>query len=209
MPASVTNYARGDTGADRYTCTLCLRPQATLPGAYATSIEVDEIGLRVITNATGTQRECGALKVAQLMAGKPDIDRLAVGMQTFLGDAVALAPQHGIRSRGSISGNHMKLGASTSYDLQVVQGIEQPVFDGVYLATAMIAQQPVHQCDFSFHVLAIGPVGGLCSLSGVRVVEGEHSLARGRGEAGQRWQSCQAGAGSNGEFKKCAAVQHR
>ena len=69
------------------------------PAPGAAGVEVNEVGLRVVTDSSAAQNQGRLLKLGQLDAPDPDIHRLTLHVQAAAGNPAAPTSQHGIGFR--------------------------------------------------------------------------------------------------------------
>ena len=79
-----------------------------LPEADAAGVNVDEVALRVVADAAGLLRQCGAAELREAAARDADVDRFAFEMQAVDRDAFAVRMEHRVGHRRAVSGNHLE-----------------------------------------------------------------------------------------------------
>jgi len=82
--------------------------ELTLPAAHPADIDMDEAGMRILSDAAGLEGQRGAAQRADAGTAQMDVDGLAFHMQAVLGDTVIMGGQPGIGAGRAIGGNHIE-----------------------------------------------------------------------------------------------------
>jgi|SRR5580693_4912283 hypothetical protein len=149
-------------------------PPGILPAPDSANVNVDKIGSAVVADPAPMQFQGGIAQLGSRHAGKPDIYRFRLHVQTVLGDSGVRAArtQKLIRAWSSIPADDINLGRGTTEGSgQVVQQVKHPWIVMVHIAGAIVAQVLVEAVERLWQVCVAAAVDDVESLIGMDVVE--------------------------------------
>lgn len=144
-----------------------------LPHPYPSGIDVDEIGGRIVPNASAASFDPGLSQRDQRHVGEPDIDRLTLHVQAASRNSFAPMPEHLVGRRGSVAGDHLKRPRCLCHPGQAVQEIEQIGIDHMHVARAKVAQKVVDRGQCVVEIRPIAEVLDDEPFVGVRMREAQ------------------------------------
>jgi murein L,D-transpeptidase YcbB/YkuD len=149
------------------------RAGARLPGTDAPGVHVDEVGGRIVADATAANLERSAIQRGKRHVGEPDVDGLALHVQAARRDPFAPMTEHLVGCGRAVPGDHLERQRRLRRPGQLVEQVQQAGIDPVDVAGAEIAQEVVHRSEGVRHVRPAGEVLDSEMLARMRMREGQ------------------------------------
>src|SRR5690606_22300944 len=99
--------------------------RTALPPAHAAGIDVNELRLGIVADAADCEREGLVAQPIQPRADEPHVHRLALHVETALGNSVAARAEHLVRLRGAVGGDDLERAPAARAAPQLVENVEQ------------------------------------------------------------------------------------
>ena len=138
--------------------------------ADAAGIDVDEIGLRIVTDAAELEGEGDALENRKLAIGDVDISGASKDVHAMAGDAFGAGGQHRIGGGSTIAGNQVEGLRTIEILMDGVKEVEQARVDGFDLVGAEVAEEIVDFLQGTRDVLAVFEIDRTDAFAGVKVI---------------------------------------
>lgn len=179
-----------------------------LPATDPPGIDVNEVGSGVVADPAPLERERRVPQPAERHVGEPDVDRLALHVETLGGDPAAPLTEYGVGPGRPVAGNHLERTAGPGQSGQVVENVQHPGIDDVLVAGPEVTQQVVDRLEGVRQVPSGGEVLHLEGLPGVGVEKGERSRRQRTGleHPGQGGEPGQGGNGGRYELASIHAI---
>ena len=104
-------------------------------------VQVDKVGLRIITDPTPLKGEGNLVQTAGIERGEADVYGLAKHVQAMAGNPAAIAPEHGVGMRRPVAGDHLKEFFGACGLSQVMEKVEQGWINGMDVSCPEIFQK--------------------------------------------------------------------
>jgi hypothetical protein len=115
-----------------------------LPAPDAADIHVDEIRLRVVSDATALKGESRVPEIGSSHARQTDIDRHGLHVQALASDSITMRPQEFIAPGRAVPADYADLGVGlTQLGREIVQQVENPGVVVADVAGTVVTQIPI------------------------------------------------------------------
>lgn len=138
---------------------------------------MNEIRLRIITDAAPGHLQRRIPQLPRADAGKPDIDGFGAHVQAVPGNAGRMGAKKFVGVRRAVAADDMKLGAGRGHRVQNIgQQIENARIVMMHFARTGVAQETVEPVEGAGNVPFARSKRDVDSLAGVRVIESQAAL---------------------------------
>src|SRR5271156_163117 len=183
-----------------------------LPAADAPDVDVDEVGLGVVSDPAALHGERGIAHLGGGNAGYADVDGLGFHVLAVLGDSVAVLAEVGVAPRGAVSADNVDHAVRVAKaGHQIMEEVELLDVVILHVAGAVVAQEVIELGNGFGQITVADAVDDVDVLAGMQVVEmqtvgGSRSVGGERSASGkERQENCS----ENGLPKRHDAVKPR